>query len=79
MVEIGSLYVAAVGGCSLVCCLPCVVSLLSLKGCPYLALYMQPGRVYMSCLVLQVMASWASFGPPGGPPNMSSAEPHRVR
>ena len=32
------------------------------KGCPYLALYMQPGRVYMSCLALQVVASWASLG-----------------
>ena len=52
---------AAGGGC-------CLVYLLSVsspsKGCPYLALYMQPGRVYMSCLVLQVVASlgftWAA-------------------
>ena len=27
---------------------------------------MQPDMVYMSCLVLQVVSSWASFGPLGG-------------
>ena len=33
------------------------------KGCPCLALYMHPGRVYISfCRVLQVVASWALLG-----------------
>ena len=66
-------------------CLVCYLLSHPPKGCPYLALYMQPGRVYMSCGLRNLRwllglhlglrlgrTGYANGGVPGGYAHVSS-------